>query len=247
MGGRTGEPTGGSAAQAQGDLYGGQSNAFCTVPLGGTMEQSEMGHTLTSLHEESAETDCLLPSYSPTSSIVLVPSRPRSDPSTDCQYVTCRHSWSLFLLPPPFLVSPAHSCFCCISSCFEFGTVHIPLKARHVDKSVEELVRSFDQFSLELFSRNRTPLSHPSTFIHVFLSLSYKLLHAVRSLYTILECADQFLDAVGDQGKPAQLQYVEVIAKDDSTLSNYHALLDELLCVLLNFHLNPPRLKLISQ
>ena len=41
--------------------------------------------------------------------------------------------------------------------------------------------------------------------------------------------------AVGDQGKPAQLQYVEVIAKDDSTLSNYHALLDELLCVLVTF------------
>lgn len=162
MGGRdTVEPTGGSTT-----LYGGQSNAFCTVPLGGTMEQSEM---LTSLHEESAETDCLMPSYSPTSSIVLVPSRPRSDPSTDCQYVHAISTFLVHFLRPwflafftvgrPFLVLglDAHHCF---RSCFEFGTVHIPLKARHLDKSVEKLVRSFDQFSLELFSRNRTPLSH---------------------------------------------------------------------------------------
>lgn len=99
MGGpRTVEQAGGSTGGtgstmasgfSQGQLYSGQSNnaAFCTVPLGGTLEQSEMGRTLTSLglHEESAETDCLLPSYSPTSSIVLVPSRPRSDPSSDCQ------------------------------------------------------------------------------------------------------------------------------------------------------------------
>ncbi|KAG0572879.1 hypothetical protein KC19_VG131700 [Ceratodon purpureus] len=136
-------------------LYG--QSSFCSVPLGGTLEHSEMGHTLTTLHEESPETDCLVSSCSPTSSIVLAPSRPRSDPSTDFH-------------------------------CFEFGTVHIPLKAQQLDKSVEELVRPFDKFSLELFSRN-----------------------------------------LGDQGKPAQLQYVEVIAKDESALAKYHALLDELL------------------
>ncbi|KAG0596709.1 hypothetical protein M758_UG278500 [Ceratodon purpureus] len=134
-----------------------RQSSFCSVPWGGTLEQSEMGHTLTILHDESAETDCLISSCSPTSSIVLAPSRPRFDPSIDCHY-------------------------------FEFGTVHIPLKARQLDKSVEELGRSFDQFSLELFSQN-----------------------------------------LEGQENAAQIQHVEVIAKDELTLSNYHALLDELL------------------
>lgn len=71
-------------------LYG--PSSFCSLPLCGSVEQSELSHTL-SLHEESAETDCFA-SCSPTSSIVLVPPRPRSDPSTDCQYVLLPH-WSL--------------------------------------------------------------------------------------------------------------------------------------------------------
>lgn len=41
-------------------------------------------------------------------------------------------------------------------SCFEFGTVHIPVKTRQLDRSLEELVRSFDKYSLELFSRTST-------------------------------------------------------------------------------------------
>jgi hypothetical protein len=35
--------------------------------------------------------------------------------------------------------------------------------------------------------------------------------------------------AVGDQGKPTQLQYVQVMARDAASLSKYHALVDELL------------------
>ena len=68
----------------QGSIYG--PSSFSSLPLGGSLDHSEMSNTLTSLHEESAETDCFA-SCSPTSSIVLIPSRPRSDPSTDSQYV----------------------------------------------------------------------------------------------------------------------------------------------------------------
>uniref|UniRef100_A0A7I4DZM6 SNF2 family DNA-dependent ATPase n=1 Tax=Physcomitrium patens TaxID=3218 RepID=A0A7I4DZM6_PHYPA len=62
-----------------------EQSSFCSVPLGGTLEQSEMSHDLISLHEECADTDCLIGSCSPTSSIVLIPSRHRSNPSTDSQ------------------------------------------------------------------------------------------------------------------------------------------------------------------
>ena len=47
-----------------------------------------------------------------------------------------------------------------------------------------------------------------------------------------------FWNAVGDQGQPAQLQHLEVIARDDESLPNYHALLDEILCVVYTGTLN---------
>ena len=47
-----------------------------------------------------------------------------------------------------------------------------------------------------------------------------------------------FWNAVGDQGQPAQLQHLEVIARDDESLPNYHALLDEILYVVYTSTLN---------
>ncbi|CAM6129371.1 unnamed protein product [Calypogeia fissa] len=72
------------------------------------------------LNEESADTGCY-PSCSPTSSIVLVSNRPRTDPSADCQW-------------------------------FELGTVRIPVRLRQSEKTVEDIIQSFDKFSLDIFS-----------------------------------------------------------------------------------------------
>ncbi len=64
-------------------LYGPAS--FCSLPLCGSLEDAD--NCPLTLHEESADTDSCFPSCSPTSSIAFAHSRPRSDPSTDSQYV----------------------------------------------------------------------------------------------------------------------------------------------------------------
>ncbi len=184
-------------------LYGPAS--FCSLPLCGSLEDAD--NCPLTLHEESADTDSCFPSCSPTSSIAFAHSQPRSDPSTDSQYVHTymdTHSPSIlfrffhsqcsiikeqecikvhacisFVLIicvqiTTVLITTNHAKFLLMEeefgmcSCFEFGTIHIPLKSRYSDKSLEDLMTAFDKFSLELFAHTCTTV--PSIRFHALFS-----------------------------------------------------------------------------
>jgi hypothetical protein len=190
-------------------LYGPAS--FCSLPLCGSLEDAD--NCPLTLHEESADTDSCFPSCSPTSSIAFAHSRPRSDPSTDSQYVhTYMDTHSLYplqIFPQPVYhhqrTTRVHQSACmhefvlimCVQittvlittnhaknllmeeefgmcSCFEFGTIHIPLKSRYSDKSLEDLMTAFDKFSLELFAHTCTTV--PSIRFHALFSSFHVLL-----------------------------------------------------------------------
>jgi hypothetical protein len=89
-------------------------------------------------------------------------------------------------------------------SCFEFGTIQIPLKTRYSDKSLEDLMTAFDKFSLELFAHTCTTV--PSIRFHALFSSFHVLLFYLikKSLQSYLlslcnKCVQEFSCIVLDQ------------------------------------------------
>ncbi len=105
-------------------LYGPAS--FCSLPLCGSLEEAD--NCPLTLHEESADTDSCFPSCSPTSSIAFAHSRPRSDPSTDSQYV---HTY-MDTHSPSILFRFFHSQYSIIKEQQECIKVHACIRAHHV-------------------------------------------------------------------------------------------------------------------
>ncbi len=68
-------------------------------------------------------------------------------------------------------------------SCFEFGTIQIPLKTRYSDKSLEDLMTAFDKFSLELFAHTCTTV--PSIRFHALFSSFHVFYLIKKSLQSI--------------------------------------------------------------
>ncbi|CAK9225479.1 unnamed protein product [Sphagnum troendelagicum] len=128
--------------------------------------------------------------------------------------------------------------FCSLPLCGSLEDAdNCPLTLHEESADTDSCFPSCSPTSSIAFAHSR-PRSDPSTDSHCFefgtIQIPLKTRYSDKSLEDLMTAFDKFslelfAHTLGDQGKPTQLQYVQVMARDAASLSKYHALVDELL------------------